>query len=108
MQSQDSAQVGHARSKAQTKPSDDVLKDNASSVLSTSDAQLLLKRRKELSTVLGDIILLMTQSPAHRHVFLNELQTTLLPPLALGQCRVFAAKGVPVAAAIWACVSDEV
>ena len=61
-----------------------------------------------LNAVLGDITLLMSQSPAHKHLFLADLEWLLLPPLMLRQVRVFYAGKAPIAAALWASVSEEV
>jgi cytolysin-activating lysine-acyltransferase len=51
---------------------------------------------------------LMMASPRHRHLFLQDLQWRLIPPLILRQFRLFQKDGKPVALATWAMVSEEV
>lgn len=58
--------------------------------------------------VYASAVLLMQRSPRHRHLFIADLEWSLLPPLALGQARLFHKDGLPVAFATWAFVSEEV
>ncbi|MBL8671576.1 MAG: toxin-activating lysine-acyltransferase [Alphaproteobacteria bacterium] len=51
---------------------------------------------------------LLLQSPGHRHLFLADLEWQLLPPLGLGQFRVWRKDLMPVITASWAFVSPEV
>lgn len=60
------------------------------------------------ATLVGQILGLLLQSPIHRHLFISELEWRVIPPLNLGQCRLFKNKGVPFAFVTWAFVSDDV
>lgn len=56
-----------------------------------------------VASVLGEITWLMSQSPAHRQMFISDLEWLIMPPLLLGQFRLFHAP-VPGAGAVatWA------
>lgn len=56
----------------------------------------------------GHAVGLMIASPMHRHVFLSDLEWVLLPPVMMGQFRIFRKDGLPAAFASWAFVSEEV
>lgn len=61
-----------------------------------------------LGRILGEMVWLASQSPAHRHaLLLSDLEWFLMPPLRFGQCRVFRDQGQPVAAALWAYLDDD-
>lgn len=66
----------------------------------------------EMSRILGQIVSLLGQSPAHKHIFLSDLEWLVLPALIARQVRVWrrqTERGVmPVAYASWAMVSEEV
>lgn len=58
--------------------------------------------------VLGEIVTLLAQSPAHKHLFVADLDWFIGPPMMVGQFRVIYAEERPVALALWASVSEEV
>ena len=59
--------------------------------------------------VIGELALLMASSPAHRHLFLADLEWLLLPPVMLKQVRLVRDERKRlIAAAFWASVSEEV
>ena len=58
--------------------------------------------------LVGQIVGLLTQSQAHRHLFLADLEWLIGPPMVLRQFRLFHDGKQPVAVALWASVSDEV
>ena len=60
-----------------------------------------------VSHMLGEIVWLMTQSPVHKHFALADLEWMVMPPILLGQYRLFHDKGRPVGAALWAFLSEE-
>lgn len=65
--------------------------------------------RETQASILGQVIWLMMQSPLHRHLFLSELEWRILPPIGLGQSRLFRDKDrKPLAFVTWAFVTDEV
>lgn len=57
---------------------------------------------------LGEIAWLMAQSAAHRHFFLADLEWMVLPPVTLGQYRLFQIERRPVAVAFWAHLTAEI
>jgi cytolysin-activating lysine-acyltransferase len=61
-----------------------------------------------LAGALGEAVHLLTQSPAHKHLFLTDLDWAVIPALMLGQFRLFRSGGRVVGLALWASVSDEV
>lgn len=58
--------------------------------------------------ILGEIVTLLAQSPAHKHLFVSDLDWFIGPPMMLGKFRIFYANERPVAVALWASVSEEV
>ncbi len=56
----------------------------------------------------GQALWLLGRSPAHRNLFILDLDWLILPPIALGQCRLWRQQGVPVGFASWAYVTTEV
>lgn len=58
--------------------------------------------------VVGSVLWLMTHSPAHRHLFVTDLEWLLLPPIALGQFHLWRRSNYPVGVATWAFLSDEI
>lgn len=63
--------------------------------------------RPTVSHMLGEIVWLMSQSPAHRHFAVSDLDWIVAPAIAHGQYRVFRAGDKPVGVAFWAYVSEE-
>ncbi len=57
--------------------------------------------------MLGEIVWLMTQSPAHKQLFIADLEWFCMPAILLEQFRVFYGPQAPAAVALWASVSDE-
>lgn len=63
---------------------------------------------KTFSQVLGEVTWLLSQSPAHRHLFISDLEWLVMPPLLLEQFRLFAGPdGRPAALALWAQLTPE-
>jgi cytolysin-activating lysine-acyltransferase len=60
-----------------------------------------------VSHMFGEIVWLMTQAPTHKHFALTDLEWMVMPPLLLGQFRLFHDQGRPVGAALWAFLSEE-
>ncbi|MCG8653682.1 MAG: toxin-activating lysine-acyltransferase [Pirellulales bacterium] len=57
--------------------------------------------------VLGHALWVMSQSPAHRYLFLADMEWALMPPVALGQFRLWRENNMPVGFATWAYLSEE-
>ena len=63
----------------------------------------------EFARLIGDVCWLMSRTPNRRHMFMADLEWLVLPPLALGQARLYRNdKGDPISFVSWATVSDEV
>lgn len=56
--------------------------------------------------VLGHVVWLMMNTPMYRHVFLSDLEWMAMPPILLGQYRIFRSEGRVVAFAAWAYLSE--
>jgi len=58
--------------------------------------------------VMGAAAWLMAQSPLHRHLFMADMEWLVIPPVALGQFRLWRNGNQPEGFASWAYVSDDV
>ncbi len=56
---------------------------------------------------LGEMVWLLSQSPAHRHFSMGDLEWLLMPPLLLGQYKIYYEQGRPIALALWAFLNEE-
>ncbi len=63
---------------------------------------------KKMSEVLGEITWLMTQSPLHKRLFLEDLEWLVMTPVLLNQFRLYYAPDRPIGVVLWAKVNDEV
>ncbi len=64
---------------------------------------------QELETVLGAINWLTINSPQHRHLFISDLEWSIIPPVMLKQFKLFKDNdNRTVAYASWAKISQEV
>ena len=85
--------------------------DDGSSAAAGERAQQFL-RSKQLSAAFGDIVSLLSKSPAHKHYALADLEWLVAAPLALNQYLLAEAKlqdgrSVAVAVLFWARLSPE-
>jgi len=68
--------------------------------------------RDDMTRLLGQIVTLLGQSPAHRHVFVSDLEWMVLPALLARQARIWRrqtdAGALPVIYASWALVDETV
>ncbi len=62
---------------------------------------------KTMGSMIGEVVWLMSQSPAHKHLSLGDLEWMLMPPVILGQYKLFREDDKPVGAALWGYLSDE-
>lgn len=60
-----------------------------------------------VASALGGIVWLFAQTPMHRHLFIADLEWMVMPPILLGQFRLFRANERPAGLALWAYLSDE-
>lgn len=59
------------------------------------------------ATVLGEMVWLLTMSAEHKHFTLGDLEWLIMPPLMLGQYRIYYDGQSPMALALWAYLSEE-
>jgi len=59
------------------------------------------------AAVLGEVNWLMTRSPAHKHLFIADMEWLVAPAIMLKQFRIWHQEGTPVAYASWAFLSEE-
>ena len=57
--------------------------------------------------MLGEATALMAESPLHKDRSISEIGGLILPPLMLGQLRIWRRGGLPVALATWAWLDAE-
>jgi cytolysin-activating lysine-acyltransferase len=63
---------------------------------------------KTVSSVLGEIVWLMSQSGIHKSFFISDLEWFVMTPVFLQQFRLFYDKDKPIGVVFWGTVSDEV
>ena len=63
---------------------------------------------KTIGSMIGEIVWLMSQSQAHKFLSLADLEWILMPPIILGQYKIFRDNNKkPVAAALWAYMDED-
>ncbi len=83
-------------------------------VISTEELERRAKIANRMAASFGQIVALMARSDAHRLTNLAELEWLIMPAIASGQFLIAEAQSkslglvAPIAAVLWACVSDEV
>ena len=63
---------------------------------------------RKVSEVLGEIVWLMSQSPIHKRLFIQDLEWFVMTPILLKQFRTFYAKDRPIGVVLWAHANEEV
>jgi len=58
-------------------------------------------------TALGHGAWLMSQVATHKHFFIGDIEWMLVPPVAMGQFRLWRNNGMPVGFATWALLAEE-
>jgi hemolysin-activating ACP:hemolysin acyltransferase len=90
-----------------SKPVEDFLK-------SLDPAQVGAALSKLVAASIGDIVVVLSRSPARKHYSLADIEWMVIPPVCMGQFYIVEAMDktqgfrAPVAAVTWASVSDEV
>ncbi len=81
---------------------------------SLDPAQVGAALSKLFAASIGDIVVVLSRSPAHKHYSLADIEWMVLPPVATGQFHVREAADkergfrAPIAVVTWALVSEEV
>ncbi len=73
-----------------------------------SEAEALQAAANHAALVVGQVCGLMMVSPAHKHLFVADLEWALMPPVLLRQFSMVRRNGRLAAFVSWASVSDEV
>lgn len=63
---------------------------------------------RSAAAMLWGVTWLASQSPAHKHLFIADLEWLILPPVQLKQFRLWENEGRPVAFISWAYIGEEV
>lgn len=59
-------------------------------------------------TAIGHAIWLMHLSPAHKHLFITDIEWLVTPPISLDQFRLWQKEETPIGFASWAYLSEDV
>lgn len=89
-------------------PGPDGAKDGANKENNPFGHPLPEGHAKTLSSVLGEVTWLMSQSPLHKRFFIEDLEWFVMTPALLQQFRLFYAQDRPLGVVLWATVSPEV
>ncbi|WP_163339149.1 toxin-activating lysine-acyltransferase [Desulfopila sp. IMCC35008] len=57
---------------------------------------------------MGPVLMLYMQSAHRRFNFISDLEWLLMPPLVIGQCKLYMKKEYPISFISWAFISEEV
>jgi cytolysin-activating lysine-acyltransferase len=60
-----------------------------------------------IASHLGEMVWLLSQSARHRHLSISDLEWMLMPPLLLGQYKLYHKNNNPTALALWAYLTKE-
>ena len=63
---------------------------------------------KTVSSVLGEIVWLMSQSPLHKRFYIEDLEWFVMTPALLQQFRLYYAQDRPLGVVLWGTVSEDV
>jgi hemolysin-activating ACP:hemolysin acyltransferase len=81
---------------------------------SLDSAQVGAALTKLFAASIGDMVVVLSRSPAHKHYSLADIEWMVMPPVSLGQFYIVEAMDkkrgfrAPIAAVTWAFVSEEV
>jgi cytolysin-activating lysine-acyltransferase len=81
---------------------------------SLNPAQIGAAFSKLRAASVGDMVVVLSRSPAHKHYSLADIEWMVMPPVSMGQFYIVEAMDqkhgfrAPIAAVTWAFVSDEV
>ncbi len=63
---------------------------------------------KKTSEVLGEITWLLSQSPLHKRMFIQDLEWFVMTPMLLQQFRLFYDQSKPIGVVLWAHANEDV
>jgi cytolysin-activating lysine-acyltransferase len=91
-----------------TTTTNDKPKTKINSAPAEIDLEKLVKINQQVIQVLGEAVSLMAGMSKYQHLTVADIRARVLPPIVLGQCKIFRHKGFPVAFVSWALVSEEI
>ena len=68
--------------------------------------QAAINAAAEKVGLFGNIVWLMMQSAAHKHLFLTDMEWLVMPALQLNQFRIWQQNGMPIVYASWAYLDE--
>lgn len=110
-QRDETSKKGNGNPKDQLPGSVAAFDDSVTSKESTRQAELAMNQAKSVLAKLpmaGPIVWLYMHSPAHKHVFITDVEWMVMPALVLNQCKLYMKDEAPLAYASWAFVDEEV
>ncbi len=60
-----------------------------------------------LGTAMGEFVWLMSQSPIHKRLTIEDLEWLLMPPLLLSQFKIYYDDTQPIGAVLWGYLNEE-
>ncbi len=69
--------------------------------------QVAVNEAVERVGMFGQVVWLLMQSPAHKHLFLNDMEWLVLPAIQANQFRVWQQNGMPIVYASWAWLDQD-
>ena len=64
--------------------------------------------QRTIGSMMGEIVWLMTQSPIHRKLSLADLEWLVMPPIVLGQYKLFRDENQkPIGVALWGYLNEQ-
>ena len=83
--------------------------DSPEKVINIETAGSRRPQQPNLPAIFGTVVNLMIESPAHRHLFLADMQWLIIPPMRLNQYRIFhdRERNQPVGYVSWAFLSQD-
>ncbi|MGN7612777.1 toxin-activating lysine-acyltransferase [Magnetococcales bacterium HHB-1] len=66
------------------------------------------KPQYPFNALLGQVTALMLNSPPHKHFFISDLEWLVVPPIALGQFRLFQKERKSIGYASWAYIDEAI
>lgn len=80
---------------------------NSASELNTIADNAAARSKPTVSHMLGEVTWLLSQSSAHKHFAIGDLEWLVMPPILREQFRVFHGESHPLGVALWAYLSED-
>ena len=96
-----------ATSNASTKGAAPQNQTNGAGSIDAAKTDAAVRAKPTVSHMLGEVTWLLSQSPAHKHFAIGDLEWMAMPAILLEQFRVFHGDKHPLGFALWAHLSEE-